>query len=279
MYEIFNAVAGEMKKDASTNEITELIRKHITRRQFLVGTSAVGVGVASLCIFGCGGSTSGSTDPQAARQIFVADALGMIVADPSRCGTCRRCEMACVAYNPNQAPTGQTQTQYSVSNVKVARNKNFGVAGVAINGSYSDGDYGNFRTPQDTCRQCPHPVPCQLACPQAAIQVIAPVNARVVNLSLCIGCGICVAACPWAMTALSGPVLATATKSHKCHLCGGIVKDAYGNTTTECVAICPNGALSYQAWVDTTKTVPARQTVPASIQLPADVAATCVQCH
>jgi Fe-S-cluster-containing dehydrogenase component len=269
MYEIFNAVAGEMKKDASTNEITELIRKHISRRQFLVGTSAVGVGVASLCIFGCG-SNGNDPAPAEARQIFVANALGMVVADPSRCGTCRRCEMACVAYNPNQAPTGQTQTQYSVSNVKVSRNKNFGVAGVPVNGSYSDGDYGNFRTPQDTCRQCPHPVPCQLACPQAAIQVIAPVNARVVNLSLCIGCGICVAACPWQMTALTGTVLASTTKSHKCHLCNG---------NPECVQICPNGALTYQPWVDMTKVIPPRQTVPASIQVPADVAATCSQCH
>jgi Fe-S-cluster-containing dehydrogenase component len=277
MYKILSAVAGEMKKDASTNEITELIRKHITRRQFLVGTSAVGVGVASLCIFGCG--SNGNDPSTTTRQIFVANALGMIVADPSRCGTCRRCEMACVAYNPNQAPAGQTQTQYSVSNVKVSRNKNFGIAGVPSNGSYSDGDYGNFRTPQDTCRQCPHPVPCQLACPQAAIQVIEPVNARVVNLDLCIGCGICVAACPWAMTALSGAVLAAATKSHKCTLCGGTVLDTNGNITTNCVQICPNGALSYQPWVDMTKVIPPRQTVPASIQLPADVAATCSQCH
>ncbi len=36
MKEIFSAVARELKKDASTDEVTALIRKHITRRQFLV---------------------------------------------------------------------------------------------------------------------------------------------------------------------------------------------------------------------------------------------------
>jgi Fe-S-cluster-containing hydrogenase component 2 len=267
MKEIFTAVAAEMKTDASTEEITALIRGHISRRQFMATTGVAGLGVASLCIFGCGGNSSTAAQP---RQVFVANALGMVIADPARCGTCRRCEMACVGYNANQAPAGQTLTQYSVANVKVARNKNYGVEGVATAGSLADGDYGNFRTPQDTCHQCPHPVPCQLACPQGAIQVVDPVNARVVNLDLCVGCGICVKSCPWAMTALSGTVLAKATKAHKCHLCNG---------NPECVQACPNGALTYQTWADLTSASPVRQAVPASIQLPADVAASCAKCH
>jgi Fe-S-cluster-containing dehydrogenase component len=266
MYEVFSAVAGEMKKDASTEEITELIRKHISRRQFLIGTGAAGVGVASLCIFGCGTNGSGTTNVP--RQVFVANATGMVVADPTLCLTCRRCEAACVAYNSGDATS--TFAQPSVSNVKVNRNMNFGVSGVIGDGSQGDGYYGNFRTVQDTCHQCPHPVRCQLACPHGAIEVIDPVNARVVNLSKCVGCGTCVAACPWEMPALDGAVNALNTKSHKCHLCNG---------NPECVQACVNGALTYQAWSDMTKLIPARQTMPASIQLAADVAGTCVQCH
>ena len=260
MKNIFKAVAGELRKDASTEEVTELIRKHISRRQFLGGASAVGLGLASMSLFGCG--SSGSDAAVAPRAVFVANALGMVVADSTLCVGCRRCESACVAYN-------QGIVQPSISNVKVARNQQFGVAGVSITGfQRGDGDYGNFRTVQDTCRQCPHPVPCQLACPHYAIEVIAPVNARVVNVAKCVGCGICVQACPWAMTSLSGSVNAKTTKSNKCHLCGG---------NPECVQACPSGALKYTVWANLTKVIPARQVIPASIE--SAVQGTCVQCH
>jgi Fe-S-cluster-containing dehydrogenase component len=261
MKEIFSAVARELKKDASTDEVTALIRKHITRRQFLVGSSAIGLGVATFSILGCGSSgAAGASEPP--RQVFVADALGMVVADSTLCVGCRRCEAACVAYN-------QGVVQPSISNVKVSRNQQFGVAGVTATGfQRGDGDFGNFRTVQDTCRQCAHPVPCQLACPHDAIEVIAPVNARVVNIAKCVGCGICLQACPWAMTSLSGPINAKNTKSNKCHLCNG---------NPECVQACPSGALKYTAWADRTKIIPARQVVPASIE--SAVQGTCVQCH
>lgn len=261
MKEIFSAVARELKKDASTDEVTALIRKHITRRQFLVGSSALGLGVAAFSILGCGSSgADGASEPP--RQVFVANALGMIVAEPTLCVGCRRCEAACTAYN-------QGIVQPSISNVKVNRNSLFGVAGAAMN-SYGrgEGEYGNFRVVQDTCRQCPHPVPCQLACPHGAIEVIEPVNARVVNVDKCAGCGICVQACPWAMTSLNGPVNAPGTKANKCTLCNG---------NPECVQACPSGALKYEAWSDRTKEIPPRQVVPGSIS--ADIQATCAKCH
>ena len=263
MKEIFSAVARELKKDATTDEVTALIRKHITRRQFLVGSSALGLGVAAFSILGCGSSgAAGASD--APRQVFVANSLGMVVAEPTLCVGCRRCEAACVAYNKGIV-------QPSISNVKVNRNLLFGVAGVDINGfQRGEGDYGNFRVVQDTCRQCPHPVPCQLACPHGAIEVIEPVNARVVNVDKCAGCGICVQACPWAMTSLTGPVNAVGTKANKCTLCNG---------NPECVQACPAGALKYMAWADRTKDIPPRQVVPASIQLAPDVQGTCSKCH
>ena len=259
MKDIFSAVAEEMRQDASTDEVTELIRKHISRRKFLIGTGAFGLGVASLSIFGCG--SKGTTT--APRQVFVANALGMVVADPTLCVSCRRCETSCTGYNLGIA-------QPSIANVKVNRNMHFGVAGVEVNAFRNDGTFGNFRTVQDTCRQCPHPVPCQLACPHDAIEVIAPSNARVVNIDKCAGCGICAQACPWAMIALTGPINLKGTKANKCTLCKG---------NPECVQACPSGALTYMTWSDMTKSVPARQIVPASIKLAADVAGTCTQCH
>ncbi len=258
MHKILTEVAGELTKESTQEEVTALIRKHISRRQFLVGTSVVGLSAASLCIFGCGGGSA-----NAPRQVFVANALGLVSNDPTLCVGCRRCESACTGYNQGVA-------QPYAANVKVNRNMQFGVAGAALNGSNGshDGNYGNFRVVQDTCKQCPHPVPCQLACPHGAIEVIPPVNARVIDLSKCAGCGICTQACPWAMPTLDGTVNAIGTKSHKCTLCNG---------NPECVQACVTGALTYTSWIDMTKSVPPRQAISGKI---ADaIAATCNDCH
>jgi Fe-S-cluster-containing hydrogenase component 2 len=260
MKDIFIAVAGELKKNASTDEVTELIRKHITRRQFLGSAGAIGLGFASMSILGYGSGGASAAGPLP-RQAYVANALGMIVAEPSRCGACRRCELACTDFNDGKS-------QPSISRIKVGRNYNSGPLDGNYGFMHGNGLWGNFRTVQDTCRQCPHPVPCQMACPHDAIEVIAPVNARVVNIDKCTGCGICVQACPWLMISLTGPVNGLTTKSTKCTLCGG---------NPECVAACPTGALKYVPWSDKTKVVPPRIVVPAYIQ--SYVPDSCVKCH
>jgi Fe-S-cluster-containing hydrogenase component 2 len=242
-------------------QVAEIIHKAVSRRVFLQGTGVAGLGVATFCLVGCGGSSSSSdTTP---RQVYVANAQGMVVAEPSRCVGCRRCEAACVGFNQGKA-------QPSIAKVKINRNYLFGIAGAQVGFARGEGVFGNFRVVQDTCRQCPHPVPCQLACPHGAIEVVPPVNARVVNTAKCQGCGICVDACPWEMTSLDGPVNGASTKATKCTLCNG---------DPECVKICPAGALQYLPWADRTKDVPPRHVVPASIQLAADVKDTCNKCH
>jgi len=261
MKEFQDAVSLHPGNDASGEEITDLIHTFISRRDFLIGS---GLGVTAFCLTGCATSRGPGTESSGTRQVYVANALGMIVADPTLCGSCRRCEAACTGYN-------EGNSQPSISRVKIARNVQFGVAGVTQAGYQNgNGDFGNFRTVQDTCRQCPHPVPCQLACPHDAIEVIEPVKARAVNVAKCAGCGICVSACPWAMTSLTGPANAPGTKATKCNLCHG---------KPECVQACPNGALTYQSWADLTKTILPRQSVTASIRLGAAVSESCTQCH
>jgi Fe-S-cluster-containing dehydrogenase component len=95
-----------------------------------------------------------------------------------------------------------------------------------------------------------------------------PLNARVVNTDVCVGCGLCVEGCPWAMPSLDGPVKGATTKSHKCTLCGG---------SPECVAACVVGALTYVAWEDRLTTVDQRQA--NDIPFASDVIDTCSECH
>jgi Fe-S-cluster-containing dehydrogenase component len=237
--------------------VTEFIRKIVTRREFLQYTGVAGLGVATFSLVGCGSSSTADATP---RQVYVANAQGMIVAEPSRCVGCRRCELACSEYNDGKSMP-------SIARIKVGRNYNVGPSGPSLGIARQEGNWGNHRIVQDVCHQCPHPVPCQLACPHGAIEVVPPVNARVVVEAKCEGCGICTKACPWAMTSLDGPVDGATSKATKCLLC------------RECVNICPAGALKYVNWQDLTKSFPPRQAVPASIQLAADVRDTCNKCH
>lgn len=247
-------------------QVKAFIHKTITRRDFNKAMGVAGLGAVAFQL-GCGNDKKEA----APRQVYVANAKGMIVADSVYCAGCRRCEAACTGFNYGKA-------QPSISNVKVDRNLLYGVKSVS-DGLRVDGIYGNFRVVQDTCRQCPHPVPCQLACPNGAIEVIGDLNARVVNEDKCVGCGICVEACPWEMTALDGPVNGTSTKCHKCNLCNLTAAEIDAGRRPNCVEACITGALQFVAWTDRTGDVAPRHVVPSSIALAPDVKDTCKQCH
>ena len=81
------------------------------------------------------------------------------------------------------------------------------------------------------CRQCAKPL-CADACPMGAIVRNEETNAMIVDTDLCIGCGVCMIACP-----LGGISLNTqAGHSVKCDLCGG---------DPLCVKFCGYGAIEY----------------------------------
>lgn len=225
----------------------------LTRRQFLKVAGACG---ATVAIMGAGAGWSAALE---GRQVYAANAEGLVVGDPTRCVGCRRCELACTEFNEGKAAP-------EMARIKVNRNYGFGPEGIDGGMWEGPGRFGNQQIVQDTCKQCPHPVPCQTACPQGAIEVVTPVNARVVNQDKCVGCRICQRACPWGMTSFDEEI----QKATKCHLCDG---------TPECVQACPAGALQYIPWVDLTKSEPARFVVPGYISSPPDVQESCAQCH
>lgn len=247
------------KDGTERTEVDELIEKALdrldaptTRRGFLKMTGLAAAGLLASSLFGKLNRAAGAAD----NFIILENATGLIVADPTRCVGCRRCEIACSSYNDGVS-------QAHASRIKVGRNLNFGPRGASYGFWLREGEFGNLRIIQDTCKQCPHPVPCEVACPNGAIDVSGPVNARVVDESKCVGCGMCARACPWEMITVNK----VTSKATKCTLCGG---------KPECVAECPTGAIKYISWRDLTRETPIRQTGLAMSPTKAD---SCSSCH
>ncbi len=243
-----------MGQDSEKQEMLEKAFKFLgidrscSRRDFLRWS---GISVVGMTALGALKAKAGETP-----LIIMDQAEGLVIADPTKCVGCRRCELACTEFNDGKAsPT--------VSRIKVSRNLNFGPKGV-FGGQRGQGTWGKGLVVQDLCKQCPHPVPCADACPNDAIVVKPPTNARVVDPKKCVGCKICQRACPWEMIAFD----ADTQKATKCFLCDGKPK---------CVEACPAEALSYVAWRDLTDKIPPR-VVPAVV-IPPEKAAACSACH
>jgi len=220
----------------------------LSRRQFLKWSGVSIISVTAL---------SPLLARSAAKPLIIVDqAEGLVVADPTRCVGCRRCELACTEFNDGKAMP-------SMARVKVGRNMNFGPKGIPSSPA-AQGNWGNGMIVQDLCKQCPHPVPCANACPNDAIVIKPPVNARVVDEAKCVGCRMCQRACPWEMFSFNEET----QKATKCFLCDGKPK---------CVEACPAEALSYVAWRDLTDRLPPR-VVPTAV-LPPEKAAACMDCH
>ena len=82
-----------------------------------------------------------------------------------------------------------------------------------------------------TCLQCETPA-CLEVCPVNGIQRDPETGAVIVDKDLCLGCGMCVAACPFGYMHLDETIQAAT----KCDLCGGNPK---------CVQVCMANALHF----------------------------------
>jgi len=218
----------------------------LSRRDFLFMTGSIVIGMSAL-------EAGGAQQPP---LIIMDQANGVIIADPTRCVGCRRCELACTEFNDGKASP-------AMARIKVGRNLNFGVQGLYA-GRRGHGTWGDGLVVPDLCKQCPHPVPCANACPNDAIVVRPPTNARVVDSKKCSGCKMCQRACPWEMMRFDSE----SNKATKCFLCDGNPK---------CVEACPAGALSYVPWKDATNNSLPR-VAPTAVVDPAK-ARECNQCH
>ena len=224
------------------------LEAELTRRGFLRLSVCALSGLAILGL----GDAYGENAP----LVILDNAKGVILADPTRCVGCQRCELACTEFNDGRA-------QPSLARIKIARAVNFGLAG-PTGGDAMHGDWGDGLVLQGVCRQCPHPVPCATACPQNAIRDDPETGARVVDPAACVGCRLCQRACPWDMLAFDEE----AGVATKCFLCHGRPK---------CVEACPAGALRYVPWRDLTRDGGPQR--PALSVISPDNARVCVDCH
>lgn len=217
----------------------------ITRRGFLKATSAAAViGMMQ------------SESANAARPyIILESAQGLILGDPNLCVNCQRCELVCTEFNEGKSDP-------KLCRIKIGRNVPFGQDGNSRIPAVA-GMWGNGIVTQDTCRQCPHPVPCANACPQGAIRVDPKTGARVVDTERCVGCRLCQKACPWSMMTFDEEN----QKASKCHLCHGNPK---------CVKECPAQALRFVPWKDRTREI--LKSTPHGY-LPDENRKQCAACH
>ncbi|MDI6819838.1 MAG: 4Fe-4S dicluster domain-containing protein [Candidatus Hodarchaeaceae archaeon] len=127
-----------------------------------------------------------------------------VFCDPEKCTGCRACELVCSGSHERVFGPGRAR-------IRVVREEP--AVDIAI-----------------TCRQCSNP-PCAKVCPVNAIRKLRTGLVEV-DSGRCIGCALCVEACPFgAISLLDG-------KAIKCDLCGG---------SPACVKQCMPGALRFVA--------------------------------
>ncbi|MBF0120435.1 MAG: 4Fe-4S dicluster domain-containing protein [Desulfobacterales bacterium] len=226
-----------------------IMNLNFSRRQFLKVSGLAIAGISAL-------SSLGVTYGMAEVIIITEQAEGLVIGDPTKCVGCRRCELACTEFNDGKASS-------TISRIKINRNLQLGYLGL-YTGKCDEGKWGIGLIIQDICKQCPHPVPCADACPNDAIVIKPPINARVVDSDKCTGCKMCQRSCPWDMISFDSDT----NKATKCFLCDGKPK---------CVEACPAEALKYVRWRDLSRSVPTRIS-PTSVISQEKIQA-CMGCH
>jgi carbon-monoxide dehydrogenase iron sulfur subunit len=131
-----------------------------------------------------------------------------LVADYEKCTGCRNCEMACSVFHMGAC----NPTKSAVRIVKWERE------GLEV---------------PIVCQQCEDPA-CADICPVQAISRDADTSAMVVDDDLCVGCQMCIIACPFGAITLDKD----RRQAIKCDLCGGV--------EPWCVRFCEPGALTYK---------------------------------
>ena len=130
-----------------------------------------------------------------------------LIVDPIKCNGCGDCKTACAEKHTGEKDPARSRIQL-------------------INHDIEDG----FYLPM-TCQQCDDP-PCLAVCPHEAIYRDDDLNRVMIDRNRCIGCKMCVSACPFGAMGFDED----RGRAYKCDLCGG---------DPACVASCDRKALTF----------------------------------
>jgi carbon-monoxide dehydrogenase iron sulfur subunit len=125
---------------------------------------------------------------------------------PDKCTGCMQCELAC-----SWVQTGTFSPAHSV---------------IRVNLFDEQASYAPY-----TCVQCPEAY-CMTSCPVNAIAIAPHTAAKVVLEKTCVGCAVCVIACPFGTVFINPQT----KKAFKCDLCAG---------DPACAKSCPTKAIEY----------------------------------
>jgi Fe-S-cluster-containing dehydrogenase component len=203
---------------------TEVIseqRGSLSRRSFIAGAGVVAAaGIAyhvptqAYATETLTGAAAVADEPDEVKVFDgVPLAIGRVVHDPAICSGCRTCEIICAVYNEGIASSALSRMQWDKK---------------LMDATITD---------IMTCKQCAGPE-CVAVCPTKALHVDAATGARVIDKELCVGCRLCLNACPVEPKRIR--YNAAENICFKCNLCDG---------DPQCVKYCPTGALS-ASWIE-----------------------------
>jgi Fe-S-cluster-containing hydrogenase component 2 len=130
---------------------------------------------------------------------------------PEKCIGCKSCELVCSFINDGE---------FNLNKARIT----------TIN--FIEGKYSLPYNFVSTCKQCAD-APCLHSCPVEAIyRMNDEKKAIVIDVDKCIGCGLCVKACPFGAMLFNEE-----KKAFKCELCG--------ERDPACATVCPTEAITF----------------------------------